>query len=332
MRSLLAAAFVVCAYPAFAETWPEHVIKPEWQELIDGWNARYISEGHDVDAHFPRGRTFVAGEDNFRQWENTTWREHQRVKFDDAGLPLQLFGEDWHYNPVQMSNFAMSQWGAPDRKDLFMTAADKLLSMQAVDGSFPLTYTMRHYTQRYSYRAGWIDGMSPGMALSVYARALLHTGEDRWQEAGDQVTAWLDVPFPEGAKGNLGDLHPSLAHYPFWLEYPTDPHVFTLNGFMFTLLGLFEWADIGQSAQARELFDAGMETLVGILPYYDMGSFSSYDLSYITYGRLWFLEPQPPHAGINYHMVHIVQLRALHSITGIEELETVADRWASYVQ
>lgn len=174
--------------------------------------------------------------------------------------------------------------------------------------------------------------MSPGMALSVYARALLHSGHSRWREAGDQVTAWLDVPFPEGAKGNLGDLHPSLAHYPFWLEYPTDPHVFTLNGFMFTLLGLFEWAEIGQSSQARELFDAGMETLVGILPYYDMGKFSTYDLSYMTYSRHWFLDHQPPHAGINYHMVHIVQLRALHSITGVEELETVADRWASYVQ
>ena len=333
MKRILAAALLLSAQPAIAETWPDHAVKPEWRELADGWNERYRAGGwFDPDARFAKGDTFTAGADNMRQWVNSTWRETERQTFDDAGLPMQLFGNEWHYNQVHLSNFAITQFGAPDRQELFMAAAEKLLSMQADDGSFPLTYSMRHYTQRYSYKVGWVDGMSPGLALSVYARALLHTGDARWQEAGDKATAWLDIPFPEGAKGTLADLHPSLSDYPFWLEYPTYPHVYTVNGHMFTLLGLYEWAEIGQSAKARELFDAGVRTLVGILPYYDMGSFSSYDLSYITYGRLWFLEPQPPHAGINYHEVHIVQLRALHAITGIEELETVADRWASYVQ
>lgn len=84
---------------------------------------------------------------------------------------------------------------------------------------------------------------------------------------------------------------------------------------MFTLLGLYDWATETNSAEADKLFKDGIETLDKILPYYDLGTFSAYDLSYITHSRLPYLQPRAPHIAPRYHAIHIAQLRALSSVT-----------------
>lgn len=312
-----------------SENWPKHVIKDGWLELGREQIQKY--QELKYDPNWRDWTPFVVGGDYFRYSKTIFFRETDRIKFDENGLPQQKFGEDFAYNPVQIANYALAEWGRMEGDDTrFLTAARHLLGMQSEDGAFPLDFTYRHYTQVYTYKPGWVDAMSPGLALSVFARAFLHTGDEVWLEAGNRTVSWLQVPFPEGAKGDLRDLDPSLSGYVWWMEYPTKPHVFTLNGYIFTLIGLHEWAEVGKSQDSAEMFEDGLKTLEKILPYYDIGNFSTYDLSYITYGSLWFLEPQKPHMNAGYHHVHIYQLRALHSITGIPTLKWVADRWNGY--
>lgn len=63
-------------------------------------------------------------------------------------------------------------------------------------------------------------------------------------------------------------------------EYPTTPGSFVLNGFLYSLLGLYDLASINRNGtnKSRQLYDEGMATLKEMLPLYDTGSGSIYDL------------------------------------------------------
>ena len=64
---------------------------------------------------------------------------------------------------------------------------------------------------------------------------------------------------------------------------------------------------------ASRYFGLTMNTLHRILPYYDLGGFTAYDLSHLMYHR-------SPHIGANYHAVYIFLLHALVSITADAQL------------
>ena len=116
----------------------------------------------------------------------------------------------------------------------------------------------------------------------------------------------------------------------FFEEYPTNPHSYTLNGFMFALLGIYDWSQTSALSEderksASEYFRRGVETLDLILPLYDFNGMSSYDLSHLTApGR------RPQFTG-NYHGVHIELLAAIHSITSDPLLLDYEQKWRSYV-
>src|SRR5690606_31275466 len=133
-------------------------------------------------------------------------------------------------------------------------------------------------------------------SLSVFSRAYLITNEQKYLQAGNKALKFLNVPKESGGpRTTLADLHPSLKGRLFYMEYPTDPTVYTLNGFMFTLIGLYDWWKTTGNSDARFQFYDGMETLLKILPYYDLGTFTSYDLSYITQNRPPWLVPLEAH-------------------------------------
>ncbi len=124
----------------------------------------------------------------------------------------------------------------------------------------------------------------------------------------------------------LADLDPNLSEFIFFEEYVSEPANYTLNGYISALLGLYDWAhlprefDVGQGI-AKNYFNEGIETLRKILPYYDMGGISTYDLGYITF------DVNQPNISPIYHGVHIYLLHAVHSITGDLIFKEYRDRW-----
>lgn len=53
---------------------------------------------------------------------------------------------------------------------------------------------------------------------------------------------------------------------------------------MHALLGQYDWSHVPalEQAEAGSTFTRGMQTLKRILPYYDVGGFSAYDMAHIT--------------------------------------------------
>src|SRR6185503_20513502 len=77
-----------------------------------------------------------------------------------------------------------------------------------------------------------------------------------------------------------------LDKYVWYEEYPTTPSSFVLNGFMYALLGLYDLKMIkvsgGASIKAARLYEEGVESLKVLLPLFDTGSGTMYDLRHFT--------------------------------------------------
>ena len=74
---------------------------------------------------------------------------------------------------------------------------------------------------------------------------------------------------PQGVRVESGN----GAHY---LQYSGEPRFFVLNGFIQSLVGLYDFAQLTGDATARELFDAGDLAAKQEVPTFDTGAWSLY--------------------------------------------------------
>jgi len=168
-------------------------------------------------------------------------------------------------------------------------------------------------------RKHWPSAMAQGQAMSVLSRAYRLTRKNIYRSAALHALRPFRINVRDGGVKRcfFGD----CAH-PFFEEYPTHPPSYVLNGFMFTLVGLYDLASIAPKSQALSLYSAGRQTLAKALPSYDVGGLATYDLTHLTVkGR------KPEVASPDYQAVHVYLLRALDSIKRNKRFRYYADRW-----
>jgi hypothetical protein len=282
----------------------------------------------------PNVQNYEALDDYLNFGTTLTFRDGGHVRLDENGLPTVLYSDGlFHYNPVTLSQFALHLHGrllaGEDVLATFRRAVDMLVSLQDAEGAFRYDFAFRIRTGEV-LAPGWVSGMAQGQALSTLARALEVTGDPNYRNAGEAALSFLQVPIAEGGVvTTLGVLDPALGDYLFVEEYPANPPGYTLNGYMFALLGLYDWWHLpggGASAEkAGELFWSGIDALEQLLPYCDLGGFSTYDVLDLTH------PPLAPNLSPSYHRIHIYLLHALHSVTGREVLDYYRALWAAYV-
>ncbi|XP_067631602.1 D-glucuronyl C5-epimerase B [Eurosta solidaginis] len=185
----------------------------------------------------------------------------------------------------------------------------------------PVKRSLNGFTE---LKAGWLSAMGQGHAISVLARAYYHSGGDkRYLKA-----AALGLkPFRVFSKDG-GVLAQFMDKYDWYEEYPTTPPSFVLNGFIYSLLGLYDLnatAPLNIAKKAGELFSQGMNSLKKMLLLYDTGSGTSYDLRHLSLGTA------PNLARDDYHATHVSQLLLLSTIDSDPLLMETAERWKGYM-
>ncbi len=157
----------------------------------------------------------------------------------------------------------------------------------------------------------------------MHSVVVVAAGERRYLEAALLGVRPLNVSSAEG-----GVRAHFLGKYPWYEEYPTQPPSFVLNGFIYSLIGLYDVVSLappGLTADARLLYDQGMRSLKKLLPLFDTGSGSVYDLRHFT------MDVPPNLARWDYHSTHVNQLLLLSTIDKEPVLAQVAERWAGYM-
>jgi hypothetical protein len=167
---------------------------------------------------------------------------------------------------------------------------------------------------KYGLKPPWCSALTQSQAASVFVRAHLATGEERYADLANRAVRPL-------LTDRSSALVSQTAFGPILEEAPGAPASHILNGWITGLWGLWD-VHLGLGdARAGETFYAGVECLRVHLHAYDTGWWSRYSLY--------------PHALEDlakpiYHRYHVDQLDVLHRLTGHEDLNEVATRWASY--
>ncbi|HWX88182.1 MAG TPA: D-glucuronyl C5-epimerase family protein [Solirubrobacteraceae bacterium] len=118
----------------------------------------------------------------------------------------------------------------------------------------------------------WTSGLSQGTALQVLARAWSVTHEAQYLTAAQQA---LGI-FKAGPSAGVRVPTPAGAHY---LEYTYAPGERILNGFIQSLVGLYEYTKLTKDPLGEQLFEAGDAEARAEVPHYDTGAWSKYDQS-----------------------------------------------------
>src|SRR3954447_20264575 len=116
----------------------------------------------------------------------------------------------------------------------------------------------------------WVSSLAQGTGLQAMARSATRLG--RQAEVFPIALRGLGIfetAPPEGVRVPSGD----GAHY---LQYSGLPRLFIINGFVQSLVGLYDFAALTGDATARSLFDAGDLAARKEVPSFDTGAWSLY--------------------------------------------------------
>jgi heparosan-N-sulfate-glucuronate 5-epimerase len=238
-------------------------------------------------------------------------------------VPLVLYpGQGYHRNPVTSAQYGLWAYDLYLRTEnrryrrIVLRVADWLVVNQRQDRWF---YDFNGDVSGIVIKKPWISAMAQGQAMSLLERAYRLTGNERYRSTALRSLVPLESDVRSGGVSRcfLGN-----CSLPFFEEAPTTPPSYILNGFMFTLIGLYDLASIAPRSQALPLYSAARRTLHFALPRYDVDGVASYDLTHLTVrGK------EPTIATLSYQGVHLYLLRALDSLTPDPRFEHFADRW-----
>ncbi|KAH9282231.1 D-glucuronyl C5-epimerase [Echinococcus granulosus] len=253
----------------------------------------------------------------------------------------------------------------------FMAAAEWLVQNQAQDGSWRIS--AKHVLTRDIYlKPGWCSAMGQGQGISLLVRASHVTGDEVFLKAAHRALGPFSrsVQLSQSSDEECGVRANFLGQstLPWYEEYPAIPSVFVLNGFIYSLIGLYDLSKMtivnksnnSVTARASQLLEEGVGTLVRVLPLYDSGTGSFYDLRHLSLAHAFRLSPRierltlskqgvvdtrsgtlqallkagPNRARWQYHQIHLLQLYQLAAVIAPQHANLwhiYFDRWLAYL-
>jgi len=245
--------------------------------------------------------------------------------YDLAGIPqLDYHGQiGLQYNPIAIAQYGLGNYNLwrrtanPENKKKFELVAD-WLAAHLEPNSKGLPVWNHHFDWEYrdTLKAPWYSALAQGQGISLLLRAHKELAHTRYLEAAQRAFLSFQRPIQEGGVAftdNSGDL--------WFEEYIVSPPTHILNGFIWALWGVYDYALATKDEVAQDSFARGSRTIMHNLDRYDLGFWSLYEQSGT---RL------PMVASTFYHRLHTVQLRIMHRLTGEKKFADVADRWEEY--
>lgn len=262
--------------------------------MVGRW-TKILSGKTDVAVEQGPGRAYkkdeIAG-----YYNDLTGKVSPNTLLDEGGIPVSVIagGERVHF-PIAIFQYALGCWDralleknvSDEMLASFVRCADWALDSQREDGSWDAFGPIR--SARYT-----VSSMAQGEGASVLLRAAKAFGDDRYGVAAARAGRFMLTPYAEGGTcfAEAGGL--------FLEEYPQESRRSVMNGWIFSLFGLYDLALADPSF--RDSFTLSAATLAAHLDDYDAGFWTYYDLE----RRI---------ASPAYHTLHIAQLKVLANLT-----------------
>lgn len=251
----------------------------------------------------------------------------EKTAFDAEGIPMyqEEEGKPIYNHPVRLAHnaihFLKSYEMTHDPRYLNEAKryVERLMKIAVVqDGAlyFPYDFDLYlHNLPTEHLKPRWYSGMAQGQTLSALVRLYQVTGDEKYRKGADQVfQSLLQTKKDHPIWVTMVDDHD------YWIEeYPMEKPTHVLNGFIFSIYGLYDYVQLTNNEQAKILLKASLTTVYDHIEQYRKKNDAS------RYGLK--LDQQSLH----YHLVHIEQLKDLYHMTGdryfLDMSETFYQDW-----
>jgi len=246
-----------------------------------------------------------------------------RYPLDAQGIPRVFIDKKWgyRYNPITTAQFGLhnltryADTGKSHYLEIARAQARWLLENARPWANDALTWIYDYDLAFYGPNAPWISAMAQGEAISMLLRMQQIEPGERIAKVTHRAVQPFFFPVPEGG---VASAFPDGS--PIFEEYPTSPPSQVLNGHIFSLIGLHDYATFWQDERVRDLFGRAVAGLEKNLQRYDTGFWNLYDL-----------HPTRRLASPMYIRVHVQLLRILADFTGEASFLDTAERWQDYL-
>lgn len=232
---------------------------------------------------------------------------------DQDGIPYKVYasvGEQ--YNPTRVAAYGLAHFNRyvlhadEESKEKFLKCANWFLSNTQARHEYHFDWG--------DLKAPWISCMAQGESASVLVRAYRLSGKQSYLDHAEKsLDPFFNVIEEGGVQSRLSDGSIFVEEYP--LAKPT--HV--LNGFLYALIGLREYADATGSQSHQELFDNLVRSLCKNIDIWCYAHWSLYEDRGKANG-LNFCTP-------SYHNLQITQLKWLNKRVNSPDIQQVIENW-----
>lgn len=241
--------------------------------------------------------------------------------FDRNGVPFIRSPEGQReYLPVNITQYGFmlhADWIETREPGILQTLKNclKVLEELKVQRGHAWVWLHEHRQEKYKLDPPWASAMTQGEVISFYLRMYQATGNSDLLETAKGAYKFLSLDHSEGGvrrrdkDGNL-----------WFEEFPSDPPSFVLNGFIYTLFGLYDLYRVTKDESISAEIDACIQTLTKNISRFDAGYWSFYDLAKTELVRYYYQKN-----------VHAPQMRVLHKLTQSPIFEHYALKWENQV-
>ncbi len=245
--------------------------------------------------------------------------------FDKNGIPVLDYrgSVGKQYVPIAVAQYGLGHYNLyqqkndPKNLNIATKQADWLVNNLKLNQKGVKVWTFNFdWEYRDILKSPWYSALAQGNGISLLLRIYQTTQDKKYlvtaQEAFEALTITVD-------KG--GTLFIDIQG-DYWLEETiVNPPTHILNGFLWTIWGVWDYYLATKEPVIKTLFDRCIKTLKNNLKNFDIGWWSLYEQSGTKMKML---------ASPFYHNLHIVQLKILYKITGETIFNKYAEKWEKY--
>lgn len=246
--------------------------------------------------------------------------------FDERGIPVNKAYIDvetpkLHYYPISIGQFGLAVFNSyiktnsEEKKNHFMRIADWFYENRIEDEKLGVYWLTDIPKPEYKITRPWKSAFTQSRAISILLRAWQLTNEQKYFETASRSL----IPFNVSIADNGAAVF--TQHGKFYEEYAASEPTMVLDGHIFSLLGLYDFyravpgdVDHQNKTFAKQLFDEGVESLIYLLPEYDLNFWLRFNLCRMTH------YPEVDPCTIGYLRLVVLQLKLLHNITKKDQL------------
>ena len=249
-------------------------------------------------------------------WNQSLFLDH--LDFDEHEIPRKRYrAQGPQYNPLfiawwglsNLEHYLRTQNHEYLRKFLVQVAWLKANAVRGTDGAIVWPCYFDWQEGLCKLTSPWISAMYQGVVISTLVRAYRINGDRELLDLCKDATLVFSRSIEDDGVRTLE------GGKTLYEEYPVRPLPRVLDGFLFSLLGLYDLAVETGSSEIRRLFEDGIDGLKSTLPFWN------YRDKWSWYGSHGYL--CPPH----YHKLNTVLLSILGRLTDDDDLRHFARLW-----